>query len=488
LTNICFKSAVDLAAAIRLKELSPVEVVLAHLGRISERQPEINAYTEVLEESARAEAARAERAVMSGEPLGPLHGVPVAIKDAETKAGARNTLGSRALATNVAQATSLHVERLEAAGAIVLGLTNLPEFGHKGATDNLLFGPTSTPFARGKNAGGSSGGSAAAVADGCAVLATGGDGGGSIRIPASFCGVYGFKPTYGTVPTVNRPNAYASFRPMGHVGPLARTVEDAALMLDVMAGWHPGDPLSIHETSSEFRSAERLSVNGMRAAYSATFGGFPVEPAVQQVVESALAGFRDAGIVVEEVDVDFGHPHQAITTLWREQQAVGLAVFAEILRTERGIDLLGEQRSELCEDVATAIEWGRSISAYAIDLGDQMRTAVFDELERVLEDFDVLITPTVGVPPFDNAVDGTTTGPSFVNDEDVDPLIGWCLTHPLNFTGHPAASIPAGLTLEGLPVGAQIIGRRFSDKTVFAVSAGYESVRPWSDTYDRVPA
>ncbi len=444
------------------------------MTRISARQPVIKAYTTILVDTARAAAIRAERAVMAGEKLGPLHGLPIALKDAETIAGAPNTLGSRVLATNIAETTSLHVRRLEAAGAIVLGLTNLPEFGHKGATDNLLFGATSTPFAEGKNAGGSSGGSAAAVADGCAVVATGGDGGGSIRIPASFCGIYGYKP-------------YAAFRPMGHVGPLARTVPDAALMLDVIAGWHPADPLALHETSSDFLSSTQRPVQGLRAAYSPTFGGFPVEAAVQRVVESALDGFRDAGLVVEEIEIDFGHPHQEITALWREQQAVGLAVFAELL-AQQGIDLLGKHRAELCEDVGTSIEWGRSLSAYRVDVGDQMRTSVFDELERVLGDFDVLITPTVGVPPFDNAADGSTTGPSSVNGEPVDPLIGWCLTHPLNFTGHPAASIPAGLTGDGLPVGAQIIGRRFSDATVFAVSAAYESVRPWSETYGRVAA
>ena len=265
--ELCFTPATELAFRIRRRDLSPVEVVDAFLDRIEDRNGRINAYVTVLDEEARKKAKEAERLLGSGRPLGPLHGVPVAIKDLfDFKAGVRNTFGSKPLADFVPRQSVTYVERLEEAGAIVLGKTNTPEFGHKGATDNLLFGPTSTPFAPGKNAGGSSGGSAAAVADGLAAIAQGTDSGGSIRIPASFCGVYGLKASFGRVATASRPDAFVTHTPFSHSGPLSRTIEDAALMVDVMTGPHPRDPFSLPNDGTDYLVATRQSIEGMRVA------------------------------------------------------------------------------------------------------------------------------------------------------------------------------------------------------------------------------
>jgi len=244
-TDLCFLPATELAARICRRDLSPVEVVEAYLGRIKDRNPSINAYTLVPADQAMDAAREAETTMMSGRPLGPLHGVPVAIKDLDDLAGVPSSMVSLAVQNRVPRTSAAAVERLTRAGAIVLGKTNTPEFGHKGITDNLRFGPTSTPWKLDYNSGGSSGGSAAAVADGMAALAQGTDGGGSVRIPAAFSGVVGFKPSFGRVPSVTRPDGFLWSHPLVHIGPLARTVADAALMTAVMAGPHAGDPLAL---------------------------------------------------------------------------------------------------------------------------------------------------------------------------------------------------------------------------------------------------
>lgn len=291
--EFAYTSAAVLASRIRRGDLSPVDVVDACLERVAARNEDINAFVTVLDEDARERAKEAEAAVRRGEELGPLHGVPIAIKDLfDFKAGVRNTMGSVPFAEFVPEESATYVRRLEEAGAIVIGKTNTPEMGHKGTTDNRLFGPTSTPFALDRNAGGSSGGSAAAVADGLVPIAQGSDGGGSVRIPAAWSGVFGFKATYGRVAQAIRPDAFLSHTPTIHAGPLTRTVEDAALMLDVMTGPDPRDPLSMPEEPHDFRAAVRRGVDGMRVAYSPDFDIFPVDERVASVVDDAVSAFE----------------------------------------------------------------------------------------------------------------------------------------------------------------------------------------------------
>ncbi len=486
--ELCFTPAAELAARIRRRDLSPVEALEAFLARIERRNPEINAYVTLLGEEARERARGAERAVGTGEALGPLHGVPVAIKDLyDYKAGVRNTYGSKPMRDHVPTNTAVYVERLENAGAIILGKTNTPEFGHKGATDNLLFGPTSTPFAPGfapgKNAGGSSGGAAAAVADGMCAIAQGTDAGGSVRIPASCCGCYGYKASFGVVASASRPDGFLAHTPFNSIGPLSRTVEDAALMLGVMAGEHPRDPFSLPGSGADFVGAPRRSIQGFRVAYSPDFGVFPVEEEVGGIVREAVGAFESAGARMEEVGVDIPHPQWELCEVWEREVAARYASVLESMK-RGGVDLLGEHRGELTPEFVALAQHGREMSALEYRMGDVARTEVFDGIQDVFEDHDLLVTPTLAVPPFDNASDGNTLGPSEVNGEEVDPLVGWALTYPLNLTGHPAASIPAGFTSDGLPVGLQIIGRRFADPDVLAASAALERARPWHVSYE----
>jgi Asp-tRNA(Asn)/Glu-tRNA(Gln) amidotransferase A subunit family amidase len=477
-----FTPATELAARVRRRDISPVELVDAFLARIEARGSVTNAYITLIPEGARRRAREAERAVMAGADLGPLHGVPIAVKDTLDVRGTRTTFGSRAFMTRVAPGDSTEVQRLQGAGAIILGKTNLPEFACKGTTDNLFAGPTSTPFAPGRNSGGSSGGSAAAVADGLAALAQGSDGGGSIRIPASCCGVVGVKATFGRVASATRPDAYYHHTPFLHSGPLARTVDDAALMLSVLAGPHDRDPFSLPDDGSDPVASTRRSVAGLRVGYSADFGGFPVDPAVRAVVDEAVGALGEAGAVVEPVVPVLPAPHGELAEMWVRMVELLYASMADDM-ARGGTDLMGEHRDELTPEMRGMIERGSARSAVVAKRDDVIRTSVFDAVQDVLDGHDLLVTPTLAVPPPPNADDGSTRGPAEVGGEPVDPLIGWCLTYPLNFSGHPAASVPAGLTPEGLPVGMQIVGRRFDESTVLAAAAAVERVRPWAGAY-----
>lgn len=481
-TDLCFLPAAELAMRIRRRDLSPVEAVEAYLARIERRNPVINAYTLVLADEARKAAKRAEAAVMAAGPLGPLHGVPVAIKDLDDVAGTPTSMGSLAVRDRVPQTSAAIVERWLAAGAIVLGKTNVPEFGHKGVTDNLRFGPTHTPFAIGRNSGGSSGGSAAAVADGLAALAQGTDGGGSIRIPASFSGCVGFKASFGRIPTVTRPDGFLWGHPLVHIGPLARTVGDAALATQVAAGPHRRDPLSLPDQGIDFVRAASDATKDVRVAYSPRLGSFPVDPAVASVVQEAVAAMASNGFAVEERELAIGPHHSELAALWVRTIAIHYAAIADYLKAE-GLDLLGDHRDELTPEFRLMLESARIVSAVDHAKDDLLRTQVYDALEDALEAFDVVVSPTMAVPPVLNAKDGNTKGPTTINGETVDPLIGFCMTYPINFTGHPAISVPAGLTPDGLPIGLQIIGRRHADASVLSVAAAVERVRPWLRSY-----
>jgi amidase/aspartyl-tRNA(Asn)/glutamyl-tRNA(Gln) amidotransferase subunit A len=477
--DLCSLPAAELAGRIRTRRVSCVDAVDAYLERIEQRNDATNAYVTVLADEAREAARQAEGALNYGRQLGPLHGVPVAIKDLlDLKAGVRNTFGSRPFAEYVAPETSSHVARLEEAGAIVLGKTNTPEFGHKGTTDNLLFGATSTPFASDRNAGGSSGGSAAAVADRMAALAQGSDGGGSIRIPAANCGIYGFKATFGLLGDPVRPDALLGVTNMLHNGPLARTVEDAALMLSVLAGPDPRDPLSLPAQQIDWTGAVLRSVEGLRVAYAPTFGGFPVDGAVRRVVDAAVGALADAGLEVREAEPQFPAAPRELAELWvRQLGRQGVSLFEAF--KAGGVDLLGGLRGELDPRVVGVVEAAYEDDAVRVAHDAFLRTAVLDALQDLLDDYDLVVSPTLAIPPVVNADNGGTVGPESINGVEVEPLIGWCLTFPVNWSGHPAASAPAGLTDEGLPVGLQLIGRRFSDATVLAASATLERARPW---------
>lgn len=481
--EFAYLSATELAARLRRRDVSPVELTTRTLERIAARNPSLNAFVHLAPDEALAAARRAEEQLRSGADLGPLHGVPVAIKDLfDFKPGWPATLGGiRALADFRPPIHCAFAERIEAAGAIVVGKTNSPTLGFRGTCDNYLFGPTRNPFDLARNSGGSSGGSAAAVADGLVSLAEGSDGGGSIRIPAAWCGVYGYKPSFGRTPFFIRPNAFGHSAPFIFEGPLTRTVDDAALALTALQGHDPRDPYSV-DGWQDFTAATRRSIRGMKIGYSADLDVFPVDPRVAVLVERAVRRFEEAGAIVQPVRIGLTHDQRELSDLWcRMFMPINLRTLAGL--NAQGVDLRGDQRDELPPQLHHWLEIGARMSAEDFYRDQELRSEVYDRIREVFETVDLLATPTLACLPVENATDGNTVGPSEVEGVSVDPLIGWCLTYPFNYTGHPAASVPVGLAEGRWPVGMQIVGRRWADADVLAVSAAFERLQPWHDDY-----
>jgi Asp-tRNA(Asn)/Glu-tRNA(Gln) amidotransferase A subunit family amidase len=459
--DLCWMPASELASSIRKRKISPVEVIDAVLDRIEKVNPRLNAYVTLTATEARAEAKAAERAVMRrSATLGALHGVPFSVKDLVITKGVRTTFGTPIYRDNVPTEDAPMVERLRAAGAIMLGKTNTPTFGWIGATHNLVFGITRNPWNVERTPGGSSGGASAAVAAGLAPLAIGTDGGGSIRIPASFAGIYGFKPSHGRIP-LHPPSAAWS---LSHIGPMTRTVADAALMMNAAAGPDERDPTSLPGQRVDYVRAIKGDLKGVRIAWSADLGfAEAVDPEVREACARAARTVRETGGRVEEVKAGWPSPAEA----WHLIFCGGIATRMAPYR---------ERRDEIEPGLLHLIEWylSQPPAAYV--------QAWFDRLNwwahprALFEKYDLLLTPTVACPPFAVGLDNATE----IDGKPLGPYAWIPFTYPFNLTGQPAASVPCGFTKGGLPIGLQIVGRRFDDATVLRASAAFERVRPWA--------
>ena len=466
--EFAWRSATELAYLIRSREVSPVEVMKATLERIDEINPKLNAFV-TMNEHALAEAKLAEEAVMKGEPLGLLHGVPVGIKDMTPTKGIRTTMGSRLLEHNVPDRDAVYVQRLKGAGAVVVGKTNTPEFGYKGTTDNLVFGTTRNPWLLDRTPGGSSGGSAAAVAAGLVPIAEGGDGGGSIRIPAAFCGIYGFKPSFGRIPS-DILSGFAGTSPFLHFGTLSRTVADSALMYQIGAGEHMIDPFSLKNEQDVFAELEN-GVKGMKIAYTRDFGFIPVNPEVVAATDRAVELFRALGAEVEEVDLALDNPQANLFDSWNTQWIA--------LLTNGFGDLPPEQMALLDPNVQAFIKQGLKMSAFQLTRANTARDMLWNKTKELFDKYDALISPTTCCTAFPTSI----LGPTEIEGVAVDPLYGWFLTYPFNLTGQPAASIPCGFDSEGLPIGLQIACQRFEDAKLLRISRAFELIAPWADKH-----
>ena len=460
--DLCWMPGAPMAAAVRRKTLSPVEVMRAVLARIERVNPSLNAFVTLTPEQAMRDARAAERALgRKGARLGPLHGVPFSTKDLVVTRGIRTTFGTRLFADHVPAEDAPIVERLRAAGAIQLGKTNTPAFGWIGATHNLLFGATRNPWNLERTPGGSSGGASAAVAAGLGPLAVGTDGGGSIRIPASCTGIFGIKPTFGLVPVYPATAAWS----LSHVGPLTRTVEDAALALTVCAGVDARDPSSAPTPRVDYVKALRGGAKGLRVAWSPDLGfARAVDPEVKAACERAARRFRDLGCRVEAVALGWPNPQEIWETIFSGGTAARLA------------QAVAERRADVDPGLAAiaerALGWGptRYVQAW-LD-----RLAWGEHPRRLFERFDLLLTPTIACPPFAVGLDN----PSAVAGTPLAPYEWIPFTFPFNMTGHPGASVPCGFTRDGLPIGLQIVGRRFEDATVLRAAAAFEAQHPWA--------
>lgn len=459
--ELCWMSATTLAASIRRRRVSPVEVVEAVLRRLERLNPVLNAYVTVTAEEARRAARAAERVVMrrSARP-GPLIGVPFSVKDLVITKGVRTTFGTPLFRDHIPAEDAPVVTRLKAAGAILLGKTNTPTLGWVGITDNLLFGATRNPWDLGCTPGGSSGGAAAAVAAGLGPLAVGTDGGGSIRKPAAFCGIVGMKPSYGRWPVYPHGGAWS----LSHVGPMTRTVADAALMMNVCAGPDERDPCSLPTERVDYVRALRGPVRGIRVAYSDTLGLAPaVDGEVRARGAEAVRALRAAGCRVEVVELAWPSAWEAWRVIFLGGLAARLAPFLD-------------RRDEIDPALRPAIEemLRMSPTRYVQAWFDRLMWA--QHPRALFERYDVLACPTVATAAFPLGI----LWPTEIDGRPVDREAGSAFTYPFNLTGQPAISVPCGFTSAGLPVGLQLVGRRFDDLTVLRVAAAFERVQPWA--------
>jgi aspartyl-tRNA(Asn)/glutamyl-tRNA(Gln) amidotransferase subunit A len=459
--DLHWQPATTLARLIRTKKVSPVEVLTSILDRIDKLNPRLNAFVTLTAEQARREARAAERALTRrSAKLGPLHGVPFSVKDLVITRGVRTTFGTPIYRDNVPAEDAPIVARLKAAGGIMLGKTNTPTMGWIGATHNPLFGVTRNPWNLERTPGGSSGGASAAAAAGLGPLHVGTDGGGSIRIPASCAGIYGFKASYGRIPIYPVSGAWS----LSHVGPMTRTVADAALMLNVCAGPDERDQYSLPAERVDYVRALSGSLKGWRVAWTDDLGFADcVDPEVSAVCARAARAFRDLGCRVEEVQPGWPSPKEA----WYEVFCGGIAA-----RLAPYLDRRGEIDAGLVRIIETTLRNGPT--KYVQAWFD--RLAWWQHPRAFFEKYDLLLTPTIACPPFPIGLDN----PTEIAGRPVAAYAWIPFTYPFNMTGQPAASVPAGFTASGLPVGLQIVGRRFADAAVLKASAAFERLRPWA--------
>jgi amidase len=458
-TDLCFTPARELVELYRRGEATPLDAVEAMLARIDAVNPELNAYVTV----AREQALEAATALAGHAVTGPLHGVPVGIKDLTETAGIRTTFASTIYADHVPEADELIVARLKAAGAIVLGKTNTPEFGAGGNTFNDIFGVTRNPWDPALTCGGSSGGSAVALATGMSPLCEGSDLGGSLRTPAAFCNVVGFRTTPGLVPIW--PDG-APFEGLAVTGPMARDVADCALMLSVVAGWDERVPLSYEVDAAAFAAAAApRRLDGVRVAFTPDLGGLlPVDPEVAGTVTAAMAVFEGLGARVTHGSPDFAGVREAVLA----SRGIGMVASHE--------DHLRDHRERMQSGLVWNIEQGLSLTPPEIAAGVRARGALWARVAEFMGEHDFLVCPTVAVPPFPVE----QPYPTEIGGVPLADYTQWFfLTYAITLTGLPAISVPCGFTGAGLPVGMQIVGRRRREVDVLAAAASYEAETGW---------
>lgn len=468
--DLCSWTALELAAGIRDKQVSSREVTEAALARIDWLNPQVNAVVTITADVALDQARKADEALARGDKLGPLHGVPYTLKDLTPTAGIRTSMGSR-IFDHFPAKDALVAERLrERGGSVLLGKTNTPDSGCKGVTDNKIFGMTANPWDLGRTPGGSSGGAAAAVAAGMGSFAEGSDFAGSIRIPAAFCGLVGLKPSVGRIAS---PGALLWHPIRACNGPITRTVADAAIVLQVMAGPDARDPISLADGPHDFLAAVTgdLSLKGLRVGYSLDLAVVPVEAEVAQLCAEALATFESLGAEVTELDLDFSDsikPYGLINAYMR----------AALIN-----HVYPDRKDDMDPLMALRAELARAATATDVGLAEMAQSKIYQRIRELFEQYDVIITPTTPVPSFPLGIDY----PSEINGVPINsPFEQLGLTSLFNMTGHPAISVPAGWTATDLPVGLQIVGPWRDDERVLKVAAAYEQARPWAHRWPTI--
>jgi amidase len=455
-SDLCFTTATELARLLREKKVSAKEVMEAHLAQIDRINPKVNAIVTLLAEQAMSQASAADDALARSETVGPLHGIPIAHKDLVSTKGIRTTSGSPIFKDFIPDVDELIVERMKKAGAITIGKTNTPEFGAGSQTYNTVFGETLNPYDTTKTCGGSSGGAAVALACGMQPLADGSDLGGSLRNPANFCNVVGFRPSPGRVPAWP---TLASWYPLSVQGPMARTVEDVAYMLSVIAGPDPRSPIAIAEPGHTFNEPLKRDFKNVSIAWSRDLGGLPVDPRVTEVIDSQRHVFETLGCNVRDGEPDFSGADEAfkVWRAWKFELTFG--------------HLIDEHREQIKETVIWNIEEGQKLSGPQIGKAEIRRSELYQRVRQFMEHNEFLILPVNQVPPFDVKQPYITE----INGVKMDTYMDWMKScYYITVTGLPAISVPCGFTAEGLPVGVQIVGRHQDERGVLQLAYAFE--------------
>ena len=470
--SLAFASATELRALIADGQITSTELTELYLSRIEALDGQLHSYLTVTPEIALDQAAKADAATARGESLGPLHGLPISIKDLQMTKGVRTTGGSLAYKDRVPDANASFIDRIFDAGAVMLGKTNTPEFGHLGACENRLGPSCSNPWNPERTAGGSSGGAGAAIAAGLCALATGGDGGGSIRIPASFNGIYGIKPTQGRVSSFTGVDGPPMANLFSQQGPMSRTVADSAMLLHVMAGYDPRDPSSMRASVPDFNAAAGQDIAGLKLGWSLGWGYAAVDPDVAESAEAGAKVFEDLGCTVDESDIVLKAPFDTWYVL---SAASAIATNGHLLK---------DYEEELTWYVRYGLEYGLKLNVAdfgrALGERDRMIQQFWDQFDK----FDLLLSPTMATTAFPNE-----QYPEEIGGEPPTAIPWWGYlphTHPINTIGFTAASVPCGFDSDGMPIGLHIVGKPGDEETVLAASAAFEKARPWAQHHPPV--
>lgn len=462
-----FTPAYELKEQIATKQISPVELTALYFDRIDKLDSQLNSYLTLMRDEAMEMAREAEAAVMRGDELGPMHGLPVSVKDTQATRGVRMTSGSLVYKDRVTEEDAVIVGRLRKAGAIFLGKTNASEFGMIGINANRLGDHCRNPWNTERTTGASSGGAGSSMAAGLCAMATGGDGGGSIRVPSAYCGLYGIKPTQGRTPFFSTDMIPPVFNCLAQTGPMTRTVHDTALMMQVIAGYHPTDPGTLREPPPDFIGALDKDIKGLRFGWNLDFGYIGVDPEVAAVTSSAARVFEELGCSVDEAAVELDA--SCFDTWWVIHNGMASSINNAVLEAHR---------DDLTQYAINCLEHGASLTGadYARALGekDLMEAHFADLLDR----FDLLLSPTtsstaIHVEDWPEEIGGkpVTPNPTYSN---------LAFTHPINIIGYTAATVPCGFSSDGLPIGLHIVGKPGDEETVIAASAAFERARPWA--------
>ena len=455
-SSLCFTSAVEMAQLIRAKKLSAREALAEHLTQIDRVNPKVNAIVTLVAEMANEVAAKADEMQAHNEPLGPLHGLPVAHKDLIDTRGIRTTFGSPLFKDYVPTEDNIIVERMRLAGAIIVGKTNTPEFGAGSQTFNTVFGATRNPYDLSKTCGGSSGGAAVALACGMVPVATGSDTGGSLRNPAAFCNIVGFRPSIGRVPN---PKAGFGWSTLSTQGCLGRSVADLALSLSTIAGPDPDTPLAINEPGDLFARPLDRSFKGVRVAWFKDLGGVPFDPRVRAVVDAHRATFESLGCIVEQAEPDFSPAEISFPTLRAWTSAANYGT------------MLQQHPDAFKDTLKEEIQTGMKLTGQDIAHAEAAHTLMWRRFQAFLQKYEYFILPTTQSPPFDVNI----AYPTEIAGVHFNNYIEWMKScWYISATGNPAASVPAGFTPEGLPVGVQIVGRDKQDFSVLQLAHAFE--------------